>query len=232
MRLDDEKFLKRFSAEFERLFHKSANFSNIITAIGTNELSIEKDGRDVSKKIDICSVSEIENALPYLIKITEKPHSFIKTHEDKINVATAKRINSKAISHLSRDSNDWFARTFLTIIPKNILSDINEETFDLYENRFIITLIDNILDLVVKKRIDYENIFEELNNDRILDKLKERGYIPMQSNTNELSKKLLRNKKNPMNTNGSFEEILVYSQWGLIPRSLLRLNYGNALNSW
>jgi ribosomal protein S27AE len=208
MRSDDTKFLRRFSAEFEKLFPENTNFSGIIAAIGDNKLPIEKDGRDISKKIDISAVKEIENALSHLIKITEKPHSFIKTYEDKVNVSTAKRINNKAISHLSRDSNDWFARTFLTVIPKNILSDINEETVDLYENRFIVTLIDRILEIVINKRIEYDKIFEELNNDRIQNKLMNRGYIPRQNNGNEISKKILRNKKNQLQNNSSFEEIL------------------------
>ena len=207
MRSDDTKFLKRFSAEFEKLFPEGTNFSDIITAICDKKLPIEKDGQDISKKIDISVVKEIENTFAYLVKITEKPHSFIKIYEDKINVSTVKRINSKAISHLSRNSNDWFARTFLTVIPKNILADVNEETFDLYENRFIVTLIDRILEIVINKRIEYDKIFEELNNDRIQNRLMERGYIPMTPNSNEISRKLL-GKKNHSHNIGSFEEIL------------------------
>jgi len=205
MRFDDVKFLKRFSNEFENLFPDGVDFGGIISEITNGKLSIEKDGRDIAKRLEQSAIAEIKNTLPYLIRITEKPHSFIKTYEDKVNVASAKRINSKAISHLSRDSNDWFARTFLTVIPKNILTDLNEETFNLYENRFIVTLIDRILNIVIEERIRCEKLYEELNNDRIQKKLEDKKYIPVQKNENTLLKLLLRNK-NKQKSNTSFEE--------------------------
>jgi hypothetical protein len=210
MRLDDEKFLKRFSSDFNKIFPDSTNFSEIISAITDDKLSIERDGPDVSIKIDNEFITEIENALPYLLKITEKPHSFIKTYEDKTPVTTAKRISSKAISHLSRDSNDWFARTFLTVIPKNVLSDISEETFDLYENRFIITLIDKIIDIVTLERIKHDNMLENFNNERIQKMLINREYIRIQNNSNELSKKLLKKKMSQANVNTSFDAVSDY----------------------
>ena len=99
-----------------------------------------------------------------MLKIVDKPRSFIRSLEEKVPVETAKRINHKAIAKLSQDSNDWYARTLLAVKPKNIVSDINEETIDLYENRFICSLIDRISKLLAQARLFYQDQIKTLDD--------------------------------------------------------------------
>ena len=138
---------------------------------------------DGTKIIDDSSIKEIKKIIPCLLKIVDKPRSFIKSLEEKVPVETAKRINHKAIAKLSQDSNDWYARTVLSVKPKNIVSDINEETIDLYENRFICSLIDRISKLLTQARQFYDEQLKTLDDNSAINAIN-REY---QHNTNSFT---------------------------------------------
>lgn len=162
-RKDEEKFLKLKIAE-NSIFNDAFSFDELISSIGNGDLSLEVSDDDGTKIIDDSSINEIKKVIPCLLKIVDKPRSFIKSLEEKVPVETAKSINHKAITKLSKDSNDWHARTVLSVKPKNIISDINEETIDLYENRFICSLIDRISKLLAQARQFYQEQIKNLDD--------------------------------------------------------------------
>lgn len=162
-RKDEEKFLKLKIAE-NSIFDTALSFDELINAVGSGNLSLEVADDDGTKVIDDSSIEEIKKVVPCLLKIVDKPRSFIKNLEEKVPVETAKRINHKAIAKLSQDSNDWYARTVLSVKPKNIVSDINEETIDLYENRFICALILRISKLLAQARQFYQDQLKNLDD--------------------------------------------------------------------
>lgn len=153
-RKDEERFLKFKIAE-NACFENPLSFNEIIECISSGILPLEVSEDDGTKILDEEQFEEIRKTVPFLLKIIDKPRSFIKSLEEKVPIETAKKINYKAIAKLSRDSNDWHARTVLSVKPKNIVADINEETIDLYENRFICSLIDKISKLIASRRHYY-----------------------------------------------------------------------------
>lgn len=153
-RKDEERFLKFKIAE-NACFENPLSFNEIIECISSGILPLEVSEDDGTKVLDEEQFEEIRKTVPFLLKIIDKPRSFIKSLEEKVPIETAKKINYKAIAKLSRDSNDWHARTVLSVKPKNIVADINEETIDLYENRFICSLIDKISKLIASRRHYY-----------------------------------------------------------------------------
>ena len=159
----EEKFLKLKFAE-NQIFSSALSFNDIINFLKDNTLPLEMLKDDGTKVLDDLSIVEIEKVVPCLLKIVDKPRSFIKTLEKKVPVEIAKKINYKAISKLSRDCNDWYARTVLTVKPKKIVSDIHEETVNLYENRFICSLIDRISNLIVQTRLYYEKQSKKIDD--------------------------------------------------------------------
>ena len=154
-RHDEEKFLQLKIAE-NPIFSVALTFDEIIGHISRGDLMLEVSDDDGTEIIDDSSIDEIKKVMPSLLKIVDKPRSFIKSLEEKVPVETAKRINHKAIVKLSQDSNDWYARTVLSVKPKNIVSDINEESIDLYENRFICALANKISKLLIQARQFYQ----------------------------------------------------------------------------
>lgn len=166
MRINEEKFLiNRIYRDFISYFSAGATADEIKDSLFGSKILLQYSSEENSKIISNGCIEEIKKTLPSIQRIIDKPRSFIKSIEEKVLVETAKRINNQAISHLSRDSNDWHARTLLSVKPKYIVSDINEETLDLYENRFIKTLIDKILSLVIERRIYLENVINKLEDE-------------------------------------------------------------------
>lgn len=162
---DEKRFLHNLGqSEF---LNQSLSFNEVIDLIQTNKIILEVIEDESTIIIDAENIEEIEKIVPHLLRIVNKPKSFITLHEEKVPVETAKRINHKAIMKLSQDSNDWHARTLLTIKPKNINADINEETFAIYENRFIVTLIDNIVRLLKEAKGQYSSKLNQYKRDRI-----------------------------------------------------------------
>ena len=155
-RKDEQKYL-RFKISENPIFAEELTFAQIIANIENGRLSLEVSEDDGTKILDDSSIEEIKRVVPFLMKIVDKPRSFIRSLEEKVPVETAKRINHKAIAKLSQDSNDWYARTVLSVKPKNVVSDVNEETIDLYENRFVCALISRISVLLSQARQYYES---------------------------------------------------------------------------
>lgn len=166
-RKDEEKFLK-FKISENECFINTLTFDEIIDCIGSGILPLEVSEDDGTKVLDEEQFEEIKRVVPFLLKIIDKPRSFIKSLEEKVPVETAKKINHKAISKLSRDSNDWYARTVLSVKPKNVVSDINEETIDLYENRFICSLTDKISKLVASRRHYYQDQIKSIDDNNAI----------------------------------------------------------------
>lgn len=162
-RKDEERFLKLKIAD-NPVFNNALTFDEIINLIREGSIPLQVSDDDGTKVLDDEQFNEIKRVVPFLLKIIDKPRSFIKSLEEKVPVETAKRINHKAISKLSKDSNDWYARTILSVKPKNVIADINEETIDLYENRFVCSLTDRISKLVASRRQYYQETLKNIDD--------------------------------------------------------------------
>lgn len=196
MRSDEEKFLfNRIFDDFYIFFPHGATVAELLETFAEKKIPLQFNEKEGTKVIDEECVQEIRKVVPYIQRIVEKPRSFIWSKQEKIPVETAKRINSGAIRQLIRDSNDWYARTFLTVKPKNIISDVNEETIDLYENRFIKTLIDRVISDVVERRINLENLQGKIEDQGIIDTLDNTRsqFFRFQNASDRLLKKLTKN---------------------------------------
>lgn len=166
-RRDEEKFLKLKIAD-NAVFSEPLDFNEIINLISKGKLPLQVSDDDGTEVINDEQFKEIKRVVPFLLKIIDKPRSFIKSLEEKVPVETAKRINHKAISKLSQDSNDWYARTILAVKPKNVIADINEESIDLYENRFICSLTDRISKLVATRRQYYQDALKTIDDNNAI----------------------------------------------------------------
>lgn len=128
-------------------------FDDLREAFLTSKISMEMDKPEVTWIMSESLLGDIEKAMGELLMIAEKPRSFIETHDEKVLVESASHIGHKAIAELSRDSKDWYARTFVSVKPKNITAEISTETYNIYENRVYVSLIRRIeRDVYAKKR--------------------------------------------------------------------------------
>ena len=116
------------------------------------------------KTVDEEWVSEIEAALPSLHYVIVNPRKFIEEDREVVNVAMARNITTESIRHLLQHSNliDEYKEDG-TVIPNRILNVYKEESINIYENRFVCTLIAE-LQYFVNKRF---NMIFEASKDEI-----------------------------------------------------------------
>ncbi len=116
------------------------------------------------KNVDEEWVSEIEAALPSLHYVIVNPRKFIEEDREVVNVAMARNITTESIRHLLQHSNliDEYKEDG-TVIPNRILNVYKEESINIYENRFVCTLIAE-LQYFVNKRF---NMIFEASKDEI-----------------------------------------------------------------
>lgn len=90
-------------------------------------------------------------SIPHLQEICRNPRSHLKVSEFREPVSRARRIPPRAISILSAHSEDWHSRTFRSVRPKMVLSEVTEDEWAIYENRALRTLRERILETLTPR---------------------------------------------------------------------------------
>lgn len=108
-------------------------------------------GRVNEKVIDMDWVVAIEDALPYIEKAIEEQRRFIKETREVYRIDKARIINKDSVKHLSQHTNYIAKVEGDKVTPNKILTVEREESFEIYENRFLITLLREALRFVADK---------------------------------------------------------------------------------
>lgn len=88
---------------------------------------------------------KIEEAYSAFKIICERPKSHLKAVNEVRPIETVKRIGYESIPYLAAHSEDWMARTASGLKPARLFSRVEDDEFQIYENRVVKTLIDLIL---------------------------------------------------------------------------------------
>ena len=103
----------------------------------------------VDQSTDVRDYSEIFNQIEAAFNsfktICEKPKSHLKAVNEVRPIETVKRIGYESIPYLAAHSEDWLARTASGLKPARLFSRVEDDEFQIYENRVVKTLIDLIL---------------------------------------------------------------------------------------
>lgn len=134
MSLEDDRY-------FQYLFE--------IVQAGDNEL--HQTNRILHKIIDEEWISIIEESLDSINAIIDKPRRFVTTSEEVVPVALAKKISADSVKHLSQHTEFIAQSNDGMVHPTKVLNVTTEETYDLYENRFIYHLIQRLIAFVDKR---------------------------------------------------------------------------------
>ena len=94
------------------------------------------------KTIDEVWVKAIDECMIPLENIIKKPRKFIEREENIVPIELARKVGSDAVKHLATHTH-FISRIDErgNVIPNKILNVYNEESYDIYENRFIMTLL-------------------------------------------------------------------------------------------
>lgn len=118
----------------------------------------------LQKEVDEDWIATIEDALPALHHCVMNPRKFIEEDREVVNIAMARNITTESIRHLTQHANliDKYDDSDGTVIPNRILNVFKEESLNIYENRFICTLVAELQHFVNKR---YNVIFENSKNE-------------------------------------------------------------------
>ena len=103
------------------------------------------------KQIDTDWVEAIENCLPHIDVAIREQRRFIENNEEIVGIERAKRITSESVRHLAQHTNMISSVEDGKVTPERILTVNREESFAVYENRFIFTLLKNIMHFIDKR---------------------------------------------------------------------------------
>lgn len=109
------------------------------------------DGKTNEKVIDMEWVVAIEETLPYIQKAIDEQRRFIKQVDNVVRVELAKKIGPESVKHLSQHTNFIAKVEGDMVTPNKILTIEREESFAIYENRVLMTLIRKALHFVDDK---------------------------------------------------------------------------------
>ena len=114
-------------------------------------------------------MDEIENACPFIDIIVRNPKLALVQEEMVVKVEKAKKITVASVKDLARHTNyiSKINKKTQDIEPNKIMDVRNEETYNIYENRFLYSLIYTMNKFILEK----EDLLNELevNNKKVLE---------------------------------------------------------------
>ena len=101
-------------------------------------------GKTYRRVIDMDWVEAIEDAIPYIDKAIREQRRFIIQNEDIVPIEKARKITNESVRHLAQHTNMIARVDGDAVTPERILEIQREESFAIYENRFLRTLLMNV----------------------------------------------------------------------------------------
>lgn len=126
-------------------------FRYLYEMVQAGENTLKQQHQIMHKVVDEKWLSTIEDSLDAINRIVEKPRRFVARNEEVVPVELAKKITADSVRHLSMHTQFIASAKNDDIQPTHILNVTNEESFDLYENRFIYHLILRLVTFIDKR---------------------------------------------------------------------------------
>lgn len=120
-------------------------YDEMNTAINSGTNSYSLFNRYFDKKIDLKWVEEIEACIIPLDNIIRVPRKFIVQEEEIVPIERARKITNESIRHLAQHTNMIAKVEGDDVTPNQILNVFREESYEVYENRFVYTLMQNLV---------------------------------------------------------------------------------------
>lgn len=114
-------------------------------------------------------VDVIEQACPFIDNVIRHPKLILIQEENVVKIEKSKKITVASVKDLSRHTNfiSKVNKKTKDVEPSKILDIRNEETFNIYENRFLYTLLDSLNRFLMKKEELLDNF--QIKDDRVLE---------------------------------------------------------------
>ena len=141
----------KYTNEVGQALEEDRYFQYLYEMVQAGENTLLQNNRVLHKVVDEKWLSVEEDSLESIFNIIYKPRRFIATTEEVVPVALAKKITADSVRHLSMNTQFISSNAAGEIQPTKILNVTTEESYDLYENRFVYHLIQRLFSFVDKR---------------------------------------------------------------------------------
>lgn len=145
--------IKSYIEKVSELFSDDSHFHNLVDAVENGRTSFTISQKFLKKEFDNDWIDIIEEILPSIDAIVRNPRRFITIEEDIIDISLARQISVESVKHLAQHTQ-FIASVDNkkgTVTPSKILNTSKEESFEVYENRFLYTLILKLNEFINKR---------------------------------------------------------------------------------
>lgn len=141
----------KYTNKVERTLENDRYFQYLFEIVQAGNNTIRQNNRVLHKVVDERWLTVVEEGLTSIFNIVDKPRRFIATTEEVVPVALARKITADSVRHLSQNTQFITTNAKGDIQPTKVLNVTTEESFDLYENRFVYHLIQRLFAFVGKR---------------------------------------------------------------------------------
>ena len=142
---------EKYTSQVEENLEDDRYFQYLFEMIQAGDNTLQQKNRVLHKVVDERWLTTVEEGINSIFNIVDKPRRFIKTSEEVVPVALAKKITADSVRHLSQNTQFINQNAVGEIEPTKILTVTTEESYDLYENRFVYHLIQRLFAFVDKR---------------------------------------------------------------------------------
>ena len=145
------------------------SFSSVKEALKEGETFVRQTRRNENKAFDGSFIDEMEKGIDAVARIIANPRSFIKEKAELVEAGLAKKINALSVQHLA--SHSQFVRDIDpmgNVTPEKILTIFSEMDAQIYENRFVMTLIKKCITFIQARYWYIKEHAETFDSDLLL----------------------------------------------------------------
>lgn len=141
-----KKFWDKLSRRHDNLGRDDSFYALFSNGFDKAKIKLDHITKVVIREYDEECLKKIEDGLIAIDTIVRNPKQFLRVDDEIIPVELAKKVNQDSIKHLSSHSHlinrvedDGM------VMPSRILTGLKDDTINLYENRFVRSLIINLV---------------------------------------------------------------------------------------
>ena len=146
-----DKLYLKYCNRVQRYLEEDPYYQYLLELIAAGKPTITQMNRVLDKSVDEKWLEAIEEAIPAIHEIIAHPKRFLKTTEDVKPVEKVNKIGTATIQHLASHTQFITGMRGDTIYPGKLLTVEVDESIDLYENRFVNTLIRKLAEFIEKR---------------------------------------------------------------------------------
>lgn len=142
---------EKYTGQVGEALEDDRYFQYLFEMVQAGNNTLQQQYRVLHKVVDERWLTVVEEGIEAIFNIVDKPRRFIATSEEVVPVALAKKITADSVRHLSQNTQFIASDENGEIQPTHILNVTTEESYDLYENRFVYHLIQRLFAFVDKR---------------------------------------------------------------------------------